>query len=395
MKITIPEVINANLTQIKNIWFEVSKPSGLEEGPSETVASLKINLKHIELVEFVEFHDDLFKDCTKINYRVEYKGGSTRIYKFDTKHQATYRLKDLFDEPPVARYKVSSTFEDSSKGRHQIFEAVNQKILATNDLQINPKGSKNLIYFTVYFNNGYTDLLNVAIESLLSHTNTQFDILIITDKQTRYIIEELPFTEKIKPLFHMTPTPLDGVDASCNKLNVFDYSNIDEYDKILFLDCDVVAIGDVGRAFSNKLKQNTLYTAYNLNLTSNHFKSIHHGFEYLDEEFIQEMKANSQMPFNAGQFIFRNSNKMREHFANVRWMIDNWSGEYFFEQSFMNYYFSKAHITNTTILQPLVSITSAVTKRKSLLGENVVLVHFIVPPLNAAAKLHSIRKFLS
>jgi lipopolysaccharide biosynthesis glycosyltransferase len=394
MKITIPSALSSNIKTIESVWFEAARYSETNEGIVEIVNKANLNLKHIEVSEFVEFHDDFFKDCSKIRYRVLYKNGVIKIYKFDTKHQATYRLKDWFNEPPVARHKISS-FADSEKGRKEIFEIVNKKIVATNQQPLNSKGSKNLVYYSVYFDTGYLELLNSSITSILNHSTAQFDLLLITDAKTKSLIENLPFTEKIKPLYHITPTPLDGVEASINKLNVFDYAHINTYDKILFLDCDIIAIGDINNVFSSVIRQNTLYTAYNLNLTFNHFKSIHHGFDSLDEAFIKEMKENNQMPFNAGQFLFRNSNRMKEHFDNTRWMVDNWSGEYFFEQSFMNYYFSKAHVTNATVLQKYVSLTSTATKIKSLLGENIILVHFIIPPLNAPVKLQFINEFLS
>lgn len=394
MKITIPNALSSNVKQIESIWFEAARFADPSDGIEEVVNKAKLDLKHVELAEFVEFHDDFFKDCSKIRYRVLYKNGITKLYKFDTKHQATYRLKDWFNEPPVARHKVSS-FPDTEEGRKQIFEAVNEKILAVNSLPIKNKGSKNLIYYSVYFDNGYTDLLNLSVLSILEHGAANFDLLIITDEKTRSIIETLPFAQKIKPLYHITSTPRDGVEASTNKLNIFDFEHIDSYEKILFLDSDIIAVGDINEIFQSVLRQNTLYTAHNLNLTFNHFKSIHHGFECLDSSFIKEMKEYNQMPFNAGQFFFKNSNRMREHFTNVRWMLDNWSGEYFFEQCFMNYYFSKAHVTNTTILQKYVSLTSTATKIKNLIAENVLLVHFIIPPLNATAKLEFIKQFLN
>jgi hypothetical protein len=100
------------------------------------------------------------------------------------------------------------------------------------------------------------------------------------------------------------------------------------------------------------------------------------------------------MPFNAGQFLFRNSERMRKHFDNVNWFMRNWAGEYFFEQAFMCYYFCKAYLTDDGALNKYMSIiaTNGITEQE--LSEDTCLIHFIAPPLDAYTKLKFIDWFL-
>jgi hypothetical protein len=84
---------------------------------------------------------------------------------------------------------------------------------------------------------------------------------------------------------------------------------------------------------------------------------------------------------------------MRKHFENVNWFMDNWSGEYFFEQAFMNYYFCKAYMTDDTILNDRMSLISTTNEMKYEITNDTCLVHFIAPPLDAKTKLAFIENF--
>jgi len=78
------------------------------------------------------------------------------------------------------------------------------------------------------------------------------------------------------------------------------------------------------------------------------------------------MKKQNQKPFNAGQFLFQNTQSMKAHFQNIKWMIENWSGDYFFEQCFMNYYFCKAGVAKESILQDYVDFVITTEDEKDL-----------------------------
>ena len=303
------------------------------------------------------------------------------------------RVKVELATQQCMRFKKSNLFEDSNEGRLKCFEEIYKKILQVQSAPLIPCGYKNLIYYTVFFDNGYVELLNKSILTILKYSKINFDILLITDQETKKKIQIQPFAKRIKPKYLILKTPLDGVEASECKTKIFEYVDINKYNKILFLDCDIICLKDINLIFNSQVEENTLYTARNLNLNYNHHKTIHHGFIYLNDEHISEMTQAKQMPFNAGQFLFKNSNKMKNHFDNVNWFMKNWTGEYFFEQAFMNYYFCKAKITNDTILQDRMSIVSTTNRMQYKITEDTCLVHFIAPPLDAKTKLTFIKNF--
>jgi lipopolysaccharide biosynthesis glycosyltransferase len=253
--------------------------------------------------------------------------------------------------------------------------------------------SKNLVYLSVYFDKGYVELMNNSLMSIIKHATIDFDVLVITDETTQQLIAKQPFTQHIQPKYHITPTPIDGVEASKNKTLIYDYADVDEYDKILFLDCDVVAVGDIASVFDVCVDHNRLYTARGINIAFHHHRSFHHGFDVVKQVFIDEMTDARQYPFNAGQFMFRNSNIMREHFHNLNWFMKAWPGEYFFEQAFMCYYFCKAKITNDALNSKLALISTVVENTYSLRGKT--LLHFTAPPLDAITKINFINNFIA
>ena len=104
------------------------------------------------------------------------------------------------------------------------------------------------------------------------------------------------------------------------------------------------------------------------------------------------MTEAKQYPFNAGQFIFRNSIKMREHFNNLNWFMREWPGGYFFEQAFMCHYFCKAKITDATLNDKVALISTVFNNLYSL--KQKILLHFTAPPLDAITKINYINQFI-
>jgi hypothetical protein len=351
-------------------------------------AELLIPIKRI--AECVQVDADAFDDHDKLEFNITYKALSTvNIPSF----------KDLMMHPVAmdliggcVRHNTSPEYHDTNADRIKCLRTVDQSVSSTFDVPVVPQGSKNLVYFSVYFDKGYVELMNNSLMSIIKHSTTDFDVLIITDESTRKLISRQPFTQLIQPKYHITPTPADGVEASKNKTLIYDFKDVDAYDKILFLDCDVVAVGDVATVFDVCELHNRLYTARGVNIDYHHHRSFHHGFDVVKQSFINEMAAARQYPFNAGQFMFRNSNIMREHFKNLNWFMRVWPGEYFFEQAFMCYYFCKAKITDDALNNKLALISTVVENSYSLRGKT--LLHFTAPPLDATTKINFINSFI-
>lgn len=393
MKISIPEKLKSDVDILEAVFLETATADA--EGNISAFVGSSISLQHIAAVGFIDLHNNVFENCTKIQYRIVYKNKTTEIFKFNHKTNAIYKSKMTAAAQLCVRHKVSDSYEDTDEGRLKCLAEIDLKITEAATQPIDGRGTKNLVYYTIYFNKGYVEILNKSVESILKHSSANFDLLLITDEVTKELILKQPFVKKITPKFHITETPFDGVEASQNKTRVFEYESIEEYDKVLFLDCDVICLKDVNAVLNQSINHDTFYTARNTNLNFWHHKTFHHGFELLGDPHVNEMRMAKQMPFNAGQFLFRVSKRMKAHFDNVKWFMRNWSGEYFFEQAFICYYFCKAYITDDSVLNPRMSIISTTNKIEYEITKDTCLVHFIAPPLDAATKLAFIENFES
>jgi hypothetical protein len=397
MKIKIPEKIKSGLDSIKEVRVEYNSSlaplSDIHQ--DNALTSFIVSKMHIERVEFVHITDDLWQNSSFIQYRVEYINGEEKIFDFDNKEAAKYTSSFEQSIQKCLRINSFSIYEDNVQGRRECLDAVDTLISTVKSSFDTLAKNKTLIYYTLYFNTGYIELFNLSVESLLNNTTSNFDILVITDESTKKNIELTNSAKRKKIKYFITETPEDGVAASKKKVDIFQYPEILNYYRVLFLDCDIIAQANIDKLLQLELKGDVLYTAKNKNIGYHHFKTIHHGFICLSNKFIEEMKLAEQMPFNAGQFMFSPSVSMLQHFENVRWFMDNWPSEYFFEQCFMCYYFCRGYLTNITLLQKYIGLNS--TTHTSIVDDDIsnkILVHFIAPPLDAKTKLVFIENFL-
>ena len=369
----------------------------IDQRDSICTLDIKVTKQHEEIIipinridACVQVDAAAFDDHDKLEFCVTRKLSST---------EPISSFKDLIMHPEAMnfigkciRHNTSGIFSATNQGRIECLDVVNQMISSVEVVHSPTIAAKNLIYYSVYFDGGYVELMNNSLMSIIKHTSVDFDVLIITDKATQKLIKQQPFTKLKQPKYHITPTPEDGVEASKNKTQIYAFEDVDQYDKILFLDCDIVAVGDVAGVFEVCDTHNTLYTARGVNISFQHHRTIHHGFDVVRQSFINEMMDTRQYPFNAGQFMFRNSPSMRQHFSNLNWFMSVWPGEYFFEQAFMCYYFCKAKMTNDALNSKLALISTVVDNVYNL--QDKVLLHFTAPPLDAITKINYINNFI-
>lgn len=217
------------------------------------------------------------------------------------------------------------------------------------------EGGKNLLYFTIFLDDDYLEVLNICLRSIAANTpNINFDVLFITDVGTKQKIEKLDIISKFKVDYMLSETPKTAPLASLKKLNIFDYEKISEYSKILFFDVDILCIKNLNIIFDKPILAEMLYVSH-IEIYKSHFLlSATHGIMHLSKEDAEFINDNTDiLPFNAGQFLFLNSSRMKEHFENTRWLMDAWPDIFFYEQSFMNYYFVLRSLTS-----PMVSSDS-------------------------------------
>ncbi len=256
-------------------------------------------------------------------------------------------------------------------------------------------GSKNLIYFTLFGNNEYLKLLTLLLTTLKLRSLKDFDLLFITDDDTKIQIQKIKEVENFSVDFHIVKNVNDAVSASMQKLKIFDYPNINSYKNILFLDVDIIVVGDAGRIFSSNASADIFYSATHNHHQSMHSTVYHSLIDYTPAQLVRFAEKNIGS-INAGQFFFRNSEKMRLHFQHINTFISSWNGRYFFEQSFLNHYFNLLEISDVTKFKDEFQFVSINENQKTnSFGPNSVFVHFMGNAGNGSGKLEFMKKHYS
>lgn len=249
-------------------------------------------------------------------------------------------------------------------------------------------GEKNLIYFTLFHNDEYLELLKILLNSLKRQKFKKFDILFITDNYTKNKLCSIPSLNSFNVYYHIVSSIKDPVDASMQKLKIFEWDNINKYKNILFLDVDMVAIGNVGSIFNKKYVKNDMLYSGTHNYSQELHKTVYHTLIDYTEDQLRNFSKKGISAINAGQFFFKNTETMRSHFENINNFIKIWDGRYFFEQSFINYYFNLLELGDVTLFKDefqFVSINENETEKH--FGLNPVFVHFMGNACNGIGKL--------
>lgn len=203
---------------------------------------------------------------------------------------------------------------------------------------------RTLYYFTIGYTITYIPCLNYAIQSLLKYKQNTNDIIILIDESLLEIARNsLPYDV----IFVSCPDSLTPEEASMRKLTIFDYS-IDQYDSVIFIDSDIIIQMDIEMLLPLITAPDQLYV-YTENTDLAYHTNLNWSLCNYTEENLQFFKDNTVMIFNAGLFAFRPTDIMKTHFNNLRDMIKNHDGPFFYEQSFMNVYFNLLNITNRNV----------------------------------------------
>lgn len=346
-----------------------------------------------------QIHDNIFNGCSYIEIFLNYSDGTSKKIKYTNIYELIWSnapaQKTL---PPNPQLKINtlSPYENTQQHQDMVVDIVNGLANDVKEIETDiVRGTKNLIYFTVY-GNGYYQLLKILLESIHKKTPTKnFDILFICDANMKKKLVPSGFTKHFNCNYMVVSEPEDGIEASKNKCKIFDWVGINEYNKILFLDCDIMALKNVNSIFEKNYESGYLYTIYNTTLNDDALNGMYHSVTKTSKANLEYYRQQNQIAFNCGHFLFVNSLKMQSHFANVRWFMNNFPGSYFFEQAFMVQYFCRNILTKVDVLQEDFKIIIIPNNRDmiKLHNDETVFLHFAGPPLDFNRKLEFIDNY--
>jgi len=246
---------------------------------------------------------------------------------------------------------------------------------------------KNLVYCCVFYNKDYLKLLNLLLASVAHYSKKEsWTFLIITSKEFESNI--LAFSDTYGIYLRTFTIDLTTIfQAACARLFIFDYPEIGGYEKLLYLDTDIIIKGDLSKIFTLDI-EDLLYGIESGKVDSYNFGGQFFNFEQIDR---------SLAGINSGTLLFLNSENMKNLFGRIRNHINQFTDEgkpvpYCMDQPFINYHAIKDSLYNNKVLNPLVSLFEGNDTVDNY--STSVICHFSFPIGNFGHKFYRMKKFL-
>ena len=305
--------------------------------------------------------------------------------------------------PIVKRDPVHKDWEDLPILFVDNWEDVTEELLRTTQVEFSQKSwcyeklkigywiqkmqqafQSQLVYYTVGYSPAYIDVLALSIRTLRA-SGYVGDVAVLCDESFLPRCKELLGTDLHYKTFPNSTSP---EQASMNKLRIFELPDINRYDRVLFLDSDILVHTNVNAFFHRITTPGNLYVYTETTKQVDHTNLMWGLCSYTPLELaVFEMSAVHV--FNAGCFAFVRDDAMKDHFLAIQYMITQHTGPFFYEQSFMNVYFNRNGKTDRTLFTDANYVFPK--------GERAYpgyLIHFAGDPGSGKTKFHRMTSYM-
>jgi hypothetical protein len=179
---------------------------------------------------------------------------------------------------------------------------------------------KRCIFICVFHNIKFIDMLYLLLESIFTYgdLDENTDILIYTSTDFMNIIRQSSlFCEKV--VFE-TNDLYNNLDGACKaRLDLFEFDSVKKYDKILYLDTDVLIKSDINEVF-DIIDEDVIYA-----LEEGDISVIQHGWDYWGKTLFGDDVNNyeDKSGFSSGVMLFNNSHRIQFLFDKIKEDIIN------------------------------------------------------------------------
>lgn len=203
----------------------------------------------------------------------------------------------------------------------------------------------NCIFITVFFQEKYIELLFLLLESLFffGKPDNDTEILIYTSEKFKEIIIKNPSYIQNKIKFEINNDYNSIEKACCARLDLFELNSINKYEKILYLDTDIIIANNINSIF-NICDKDILYVLEEGNLeATNDF----HGQSLFGKEINN---YNDKSAFSSGIMLFKNCESIKDLFLKIK---EDMSKRYhfYYDQPFIVYNAFKYRKYNNKIMK--------------------------------------------
>lgn len=234
-----------------------------------------------------------------------------------------------------------------------------------------------LIYYSISGNSEYVKLIEMSINSLLKN-GYNGDILIICDENIKNILQL-----NYENLLYMIIDKVDSHQSSGNKLRIYEYEKLENYDKILYLDCDILITKNIDLLFLECNEDKFVVSSESEELKET-IILVHWAGPLLS---LEEKKLYENIKsINAGVFLFNNIPSNLELLKKTYEMFIDKEKYPCYEQPYLNY---NLLINNKFIhsLQKYITHHSYYN-----FDENKIINHYCGGPGNFTLKYHTMKR---
>jgi hypothetical protein len=255
----------------------------------------------------------------------------------------------------------------------------------------------NCIFCCVFNEEKYIDMFFLFLESIFIYgdldCNTNVLVYTSTPFMNKIIQSHLFNNEKIK--FEINDT-YDNIEKACKaRLDLFNFPSIVNYNKILYLDINVLVKDNINKVF-NVCEEDILYVLEEGNINSDTDFCGKSLFEneinnYNDKSAFTTGILNNNIPvFTSGILLFNNSEKIKDLFININKDIIKRPYKFLCcDQPYIVYNALKYNLYNNKILKTLVAIND-----NNIYCDNVIH-HFTGGPEIFQQKIDTMTIFLN
>lgn len=213
---------------------------------------------------------------------------------------------------------------------------------------------KNCIFTCVFNNKKYIDMFYLFLESIYISGNLKdnTDILLYTSTEFMNIIKKSHlFCDKIK--FELNDS-YNNIDMACKaRLDLFKLNAVSNYDKILYLDTDIIVKNDINCLF-DVCEDEILYVLEEGDLTKEeiapNFFLDYHGRPLFTYEEVDNLKDTTA--FTSGIMLFKNCSSIKKLFDKIQEHVYTFPNTFStFDQPFIIYQAIKQKLYNNKILK--------------------------------------------
>lgn len=218
----------------------------------------------------------------------------------------------------------------------------------THNYQKNAITPKRHLIYICFKGQSYLQIAQLLISSIAHYvTRNDVDVYIRTDAETMPLVKGW-----LKENQKYLPNQNIRFKLHTSTLKMYQYrfeidDNFDEYDKVLYLDTDIlIANSHINDLFDENLNNDTVYVVHE----SQDFNRHEWSYTPYNNNEITSMMNHNVYPFNNGQFLFKYSDSMKTHFENVIKLTESKPYNPFIDQQSMNHYFNTRFLTNGRVL---------------------------------------------